>query len=182
MRLARGDFDKYLKGDGIDIGAGNDPLRALTGTVRPWDMPDGDAQILAGVGANTFDFVYSSHCLEHMRDVPEALRNWIRVLKPGGWLYIVVPDYILYEKMTWPSRFNHDHKQSFSPIIKRSDVVRPNHWHMDEDLIPLLKQLGIGELAWGLEAKNFNFNAGMFDQTSQIALAQICFTARKLSK
>jgi SAM-dependent methyltransferase len=90
---------------------------------------------MAAVSADTFDFVYSSHCLEHMRDVPETLRNWTRILRPGGWLYVVVPDYVLYEKMSWPSRFNSDHKQSFSGLIDRSAVVRPNHWHLDGQLV-----------------------------------------------
>lgn len=114
-----------------------------------------------------------------MREVPEALTNWIRVLKPGGWIYIVIPDYILYEKMTWPSRFNPDHKQSFSNLVTRAAVVRPNHWHMQNDLVPLLEQLGLSEVKWTLESNHFNFNAGMFDQTAQVALAQLCFIAQK---
>jgi len=143
FRKKRGDFATYLRGSGIDIGAGRDPLRVAEGTVRAWDMADGDAQLLVGVPDNHYDFVYSSHCLEHMRHVPEALANWIRVLKPGGYLYIVVPDYILYEKLVWPSRFNSDHKQSFSFLVQRASVVRDNHFHIDQDLLPLLSQLGI---------------------------------------
>lgn len=179
VRLRRGDFDKYLKGDGIDIGAGPDPLHVPSGTVRAWDLNDGDAQKMAGVADGAYDFVYSSHCLEHMRDLPEALGNWVRILKPGGWLYFVVPDYILYEKMTWPSRFNGDHKQSFSSQITRSAVMRPNHWHVDQDLIPLLKGLGLEEITWAVEFHGFNFNAGYMDQTLFDALAQIYFVGQK---
>jgi len=142
-RQKRGDFEKYLRGSGIDIGAGNDPLRVVEGLVRGWDVAEGDAQVMPGVPDGVYDFVYSSHCLEHMRDVPEALRNWVRIIKPGGHLYVVVPDYVLYEKITWPSRFNSDHKQSFSNTITRAAVVRPNHWHMDQDLLPLLGRLGV---------------------------------------
>src|SRR5437867_5758022 len=76
MRRNRGDFDNYLKGEGIDIGAGEDVLKIPNGMVRPWDVPDGDAQLMAGVPDNSYDFVYSSHCLEHMRDVTQALTNW----------------------------------------------------------------------------------------------------------
>jgi len=179
IRLQRGDFEKYLKGKGIDIGAGNDVLRVVNGTVRGWDVPDGDAQKMAGVADNTYDFVYSSHCLEHVRDVPDALTNWLRILKPGGWLYIVVPDCVLYEKMTWPSRFNPDHKQSFSNLVPRQAVVRPNHWHVEQDLIPLLTNLGTTELKWGLECWGFNFNNGAIDQTLFDAVAQLCFVVRK---
>ena len=92
FRQQRGDFQKYLRGSGIDIGAGPDPLLIPDGRVRAWDLADGDAQLMAGVADATYDFVYSSHCLEHMRDVEESLRNWVRILKPGGFLYVVVPD------------------------------------------------------------------------------------------
>src|SRR5262249_16183994 len=83
LRKARGDFDNYLKGSGIDIGSGPDPLKVESGSVRPWDVPDGDAQLMPGVPDGQLDFAYSSHCLEHMRDVPESLKNWTRILKPG---------------------------------------------------------------------------------------------------
>jgi len=179
IRVNRGDFSNYLRGNGIDIGAGNDPLRVVQGSVRAWDMKDGDAQLMEGISDTIFDFVYSSHCLEHMREVPEALSNWVRILKPNGWLYVVVPDYILDEKMTWPSRFNQDHKQSFSNIVTRNNVRRPNHWHTNEDLIPLLRSLNLVDINWALESHNFNFNAGLFDQTMQNAMAQLYFVARK---
>ena len=84
MRLRRGDFDRYLIGSGIDIGAGGDLLKITNGTVKRWDKSEGDAQLMEGVKDESFDFVYSSHCLEHMKDVEIALRNWIRILKPGG--------------------------------------------------------------------------------------------------
>ena len=179
FRLGRGDFQNYLRGHGIDIGAGDDPLRILQGTVRPWDVSDGDAQLLTGVPDTSLDFAYSSHCLEHMRDVPEALANWTRVIKPGGFLYIVVPDYVLYEKLTWPSRFNSDHKQSFSDVIERKMVARPNHWNIRLDLIPLLNRSNVEMLAWAVESWRFNYNAGMFDQTVHDATAQICFIAQR---
>lgn len=179
FRQQRGDFDTCLKGKGIDIGAGPDPLVVPLGTVRVWDVSDGDAQLMPGVPDNEYDFVYSSHCLEHMRDVEEALRNWTRICKPGGHLYIVVPDYIVYEKMTWPSRFNGDHKQTFSFLIRRHSVVRPNHYNVDEDLIPLMGKLGLDLVKWYFEDYGFNYNAGIFDQTLGDALAQLCFICQK---
>lgn len=111
---------RWLVGDGIDIGAGPDPLGAyaelfpLMRSCRAWDLADGDAETLAGVRDGTFDFVHSSHCLEHMIDPKRALRSWIRVLKPGGHLLVLVPDEDLYEQGTFPSRFNEDHKHTFT--------------------------------------------------------------------
>lgn len=111
-RLKRdGYFEKYLKGRGLDIGCGNDPLPGA----EPWDTPQGDAQYLEGVLPHTYDFIYSSHCLEHMVDPYIALWNWWKVLKPGGHLVVVVPDEDLYEQGAWPSFWNGDHKHTFTP-------------------------------------------------------------------
>jgi SAM-dependent methyltransferase len=180
FRLQRGDFDQYLRGSGIDIGAGGDPLVVPNGTVRAWDLNDGDAQQMAGVADASYDFVYSSHCLEHMRDVEVSLRNWVRILKPGGVLYVVVPDYLIYEKMTWPSLYNADHKQSFSFLIARQAVNRPNHYHVDHDLRPLLARLSIEVLEVYIEDYGFNYNYGLADQTQMGAVAQLCLIGRKV--
>ena len=111
---------RYFVGDGIDIGGKPDPLGQYAGvfpmmrSARTWDLEDGDAQYLASIPNNYFDFVHSSHCLEHMVDVYEAMRNWIRVLKPGGYLIVTIPDEDLYEQRVFPSRFNADHKWTFT--------------------------------------------------------------------
>lgn len=115
---------RYFCGQGIDIGAGNDPLGSY-GELFPrmthcrgWDRQDGDAQLLEGVADGSLDFVHSSHCLEHMADPAEALRHWLRVLRPGGHLVFLVPDEDLYEQGVFPSRFNAGHQWTFS-ICKR---------------------------------------------------------------
>jgi SAM-dependent methyltransferase len=97
-RMAQGHLQK-LVGSGIDIGAGDDAFQPISGTCRPWDRKhgDGDAAVLAGIEANSLDYVYSSHCLEHLADPLRALRRWIEVIKPGGYLYLVVPDFDRYE-------------------------------------------------------------------------------------
>ena len=111
---------RWFVGDGIDIGAGGDPLGNYRemfprmGSCRAWDMPDGDAQTLESVPDQSVDFVHSSHCLEHMVDPRIALDHWIRVLKPGGHLVVIVPDEDLYEQGVFPSTFNSDHKWTFT--------------------------------------------------------------------
>jgi SAM-dependent methyltransferase len=42
----------------------------------------------------TFDLIYASHILEHIswQKTEQALREWVRILKSGGWLEIWVPD------------------------------------------------------------------------------------------
>jgi SAM-dependent methyltransferase len=109
--VREGFFEKYCVGRGLDIGYGGDLLME---NCVGWDIEHGDAQLLAGVDQGSFDFVYSSHTLEHVADPFEALRNWYRAVKPGGHLILLVPDRDLYEKkLALPSRWNPDHKRFF---------------------------------------------------------------------
>lgn len=179
MREARGDFDTFLHGRGIDIGSGNDLLQVKSGTVIPWDKEQGDAMYLKGVDDNSLDFVYSSHCLEHLVNMEVAIGNWSRVLKIGGYAYIVVPDYLHYEKCRWPSAFNGDHKRSFSLDITREIVKRTNHWHIARDVEPVLSGAGLDLFEYILEVDGYDWNNGHLDQTIRGALSQICFVAKK---
>ena len=40
---------------------------------------------------NTFDVIFCSHVLEHVPDDRKAMREFYRVLKPGGWAILQVP-------------------------------------------------------------------------------------------
>jgi SAM-dependent methyltransferase len=109
----RGDafIRKYLSGRVIDIGAGKD---LVCGNAERFDVDDGDANVISRFRPlNHYDAVHSSHCLEHMHDPAAALREWWSLLKPGGYLVVVVPDEDLYEQGVWPSIFNRDHKTTF---------------------------------------------------------------------
>ena len=119
-------FRFYFNGEGIDIGGAPDPLSLYTelfpliDSVRIWDIGDGDAQDMKGVADNTYDFVHSSHCLEHLENPTIGLQNWMRILKPGGYLVVTVPDEDLYEQGIFPSTFNFDHKWTFTIWKKES--------------------------------------------------------------
>jgi predicted SAM-dependent methyltransferase len=110
----RGELNKKLfVGKGIDIGAGPDCISQHGFDAYNWDLKDGDAQYLATVKDGEYDFIHSSHCLEHMMDPKVAIKHWVRVCKTGGFIVITIPDEELYEHNMWPSRFNSDHKWSF---------------------------------------------------------------------
>ncbi len=110
-RANEGFFDKYCQGNGLDIGYGGD---SLAPNCRGWDFENGDAQFLDGLENESFDFVYSSHTLEHVVDPVIALQNWWRVVRQTGYLLVYVPHRDLYEKKTrLPSRWNPDHKHFF---------------------------------------------------------------------
>jgi SAM-dependent methyltransferase len=107
----------YLRGDGIEIGAlihplwvppgvkvryvdnlgGDDLLQAagevytnLDGAVKVDVVDDGTE--LAKFADASVDFVIANHVLEHLEDPVRALRNWVRVLRSGGVLFISLPD------------------------------------------------------------------------------------------
>jgi SAM-dependent methyltransferase len=104
-------------GNGIDIGCGPDPV---TPSARRFDLEHGDANVVSQYVKAQFDFVYSSHCLEHMHDPQMTILDWWKLVKPGGHLFVVVPDEDLYEQGVFPSRFNDDHKTTFTISKSRS--------------------------------------------------------------
>jgi predicted SAM-dependent methyltransferase len=181
-RFSRGDFEMWFNGRGLDVGAGNDPLAAPYAHVEAFDLQQGDAQFLKKIKDSRYDFVYSSHSLEHMRDLRVAIRNWCRVLKPGGILYIVVPDWDLYEHGIWPSTKNSDHKHSFSLRVTQKELGRNSHWSIYEDIAPVLSENGLELQYVELEDQGYNYEITdpKIDQTHDLALAQICFISKKV--
>jgi SAM-dependent methyltransferase len=78
---------RYCRGQGIDVGAGRS---LFPGARAIEDQPEENAYHIVAAD-QTLDYVFSSHCLEHLTHWPEALAEWLRVLKPGGILYLYLP-------------------------------------------------------------------------------------------
>jgi len=117
-RVREGFFDNYCIGEGLDIGFGSD---LIIKDAKGYDFEHGNAQYLKGVKDDLFDFVYSSHTIEHLSDPAEGVKNWFRVVKPGGYMILYLPHRELYEKKkTLPSRFNLDHRHFF--LIDRDEA------------------------------------------------------------
>lgn len=121
-RIQEGWFEKYCPEDkcGIDIGCQRDPINE---TFRRWDLifGDGDATFMEGVSDNKFWTVHASHVLEHLKDPITGIKNWFRILRPGGHLIILVPHRDLYEKKkNLPSRWNFDHKSFWLPEVEEA--------------------------------------------------------------
>jgi len=167
-RLTDANFiNRYFVGVGLDIGGKPDPLCLYQQlfcqmrTVRTWDWEDGDAQYLASVKDFEFDFVHSSHCLEHLVDPREGIRNWLRVVRPGGYLVVTVPDEDLYEQGVFPSTFNRDHKWTFTIFKTRSWSER------SLNLVDLVRELGEGAELVRMEqlSSTYRFDLPRYDQT-----------------
>jgi len=110
VRMAR-----WLTGSGLEIGALHNPLpvpqgvqvryvdRAPTEELQRHysDIPPeqfvpisliGDAQDLSSVQSDTVDFVIANHLVEHLEDPIRGLQEMLRVIRPGGVLYVALPD------------------------------------------------------------------------------------------
>lgn len=84
---------RWCIGKGLDIGAGKWPLEFTHGKAEPvdFDRQISDAKFLPGVEESSQDFIFSSHCLEHIADWISAIGRWRNVLRPGGVLFLYLP-------------------------------------------------------------------------------------------
>lgn len=147
-----------FSGKGIDIGCGGDKL-PLEGC-DPFDIGQGDAnKIDEYFTQDNFDYIHASQCLEHMKVPHDALERWMRIVKPGGYAVITIPDFDLYEKRVWPSKFNWDHKAVFSLWRKGYHNVSP-FYHVPT----MLKNYNV--ILCRLVSDNYDWNApDNIDQT-----------------
>jgi SAM-dependent methyltransferase len=67
-----------------------------------------DASNLSCVASHSYDFVLSSHNLEHFANPVKALKEWKRVTQPGGGLIVVLPDYCkTFDRRRTPTEVDH---------------------------------------------------------------------------
>lgn len=119
--IANGFYDKHIVGKKvIDVGVGRLDTHDGADPICEWaEMHDKDicdATTMEVYEDESFDTVYSSHILEHLSDPITAIKNWLRICKKGGVVFISVPHRDLYErKKTLPSKWNEDHKFFYFP-------------------------------------------------------------------
>lgn len=160
-RTEEGWFGKYLEELGIDIGCGDD---SVSESFRKWDLifGDTDAQKMEGVVDESYSTVYASHILEHLSDPIEALHNWYRILKSGGYLIVVVPHRDLYEKKKeLPSQFSNEHKTFWLPDSEgRTALWQHDTWSLRDTI-----ELALPPEGWEIEVlrtldTQYNSNGG----------------------
>jgi SAM-dependent methyltransferase len=130
-------FSRFMRGEGLDIGYSGyienvvPILPKATGVDMNYPGYDGRTLPFAD---NSQDYVYSSHCLEHIDDYVNAIREWYRVAKVGGHIVTVVPHKFLYEKKEQlPSNWNGDHKRFYTPaslLHEFEQALEPNSYRV----------------------------------------------------
>jgi SAM-dependent methyltransferase len=148
----------WLRGDGIEVGALQVPLVVhREARVRYVDrltveeqrrqypeLADGtfvdvdliaSAEDLTGLDDSSQDFVIANHLLEHLEDPIAALLEFQRVLKPGGVLYLGLPDQRqTFDRGRELTSFEHlarDHEEG--PLASRRDHYVD--WARNVDLV-----------------------------------------------
>jgi len=104
---------QYCNGFGVDLGCGNDKIRPEAVGIDLRNLPGVDvignaARKLKWAVDGQFDYVYSSHFLEHLDEPVEALAEWYRILKPRGHLILYLPHKDYY------TEYNPEHKQELT--------------------------------------------------------------------
>lgn len=129
---------RHLRGEGLEIGALQDPLPLPRGArARYVDIADtealrrmyprkagrhlvevdlvDDGERLAKVADASQDFVVANHFLEHCEDPIGTLRNLLRVVRPGGIVYLSLPDKrLMFDRERASTTFEHlvrDHER-----------------------------------------------------------------------
>lgn len=124
-KMDSGFFAKYMSGNGLDIGyagyIGSNPILP-TATGIDKDYPGYDGLTLP-FSDESQDYVYNSHCLEHITFSHFIIEEWFRVLKVNGFIIIIVPHQYLYEKrLNKPSKWNADHKRFYTPGVLLNEI------------------------------------------------------------
>jgi SAM-dependent methyltransferase len=106
---------EFCKGIGYDIGC-NRPEWALEGSI-PIDLVFNDSYDAYHLPDGYVDYIFSSHCLEHLPNWVEALTYWDTKIKKGGCIYLYLPD---YSQRYWRPWNNKKHIHILFPDVIRN--------------------------------------------------------------
>jgi SAM-dependent methyltransferase len=95
---------QVCKGRGVDVGCGKLEW-CLPGAIPVDPKIDANSEAMSLPGAmDGFDYIFSSHTLEHIPDWVKILDNWTSVLKSGGILFLYLPHYYQEYWRPWNDR------------------------------------------------------------------------------
>lgn len=125
---------QVCKGRGIDIGCSKVEW-AFPGAI-PIDIALAEDQYHAlNLPEGEFDYIFSSHCLEHLDSWVDAMDLWYSKLREQGILFLYLPD---YSQKYWRPWNNRKHKHVLSAqIIKdyMTDKGYKNIFYSQPDLL-----------------------------------------------
>ena len=121
------DVRKYTEGNGLDLGAGQGKIRlealgidfGSNGIAWVGDVTD-----LHWFKDNVLDYVFSSHCLEHVIDDSAVLREWMRAIKPGGYIILYLPDDEEFDNTEMVANGEHKHVYTLTSLMELLANVR----------------------------------------------------------
>lgn len=82
---------EFCNGFGYDIGCMKKEW-SFPGSV-PIDITFDDDWHALNLPEKDVDYIFSSHCLEHLDNWVKVMDYWYDTLKPGGVLFVYLPDY-----------------------------------------------------------------------------------------
>lgn len=190
---------KYLRGSGIEIGALQHPLpmppgveikyvdRLMVDDARkefpelgdiPLVTPSiiTDANTLAGIADESYDFCVACNVIEHLRDPIGALEHWLRILKPAGILFLECPDHANFMDRLRPVTSldhliaDHEHREACAELDRQHYFECVNSTHH------LLPEQVRNELAEKYFATAYAVHFHTFDESSFGTLLQYMTT------
>jgi SAM-dependent methyltransferase len=106
---------KICQGVGLDVGCGKEAWKFPGAIAVDPAMNRYSAEVLPLNPFNDgWDYIFSSHCLEHIESWEEVLKYWTQNIRPGGvlFLYLPHPDCLYWRPELMPTK---RHLHSFSP-------------------------------------------------------------------
>lgn len=131
----------FIGGIGIDVGGVNQNKNILGLNIKlPCDIICRGEKL--PIKNESVNYILSSHTLEHIPNTEETLKEWLRVLKPGGIIGSIIPDrrYFLHDKS----------------VVKNGDIAR-NEVNPDEIMLILKRLPNIKILLFDTRKNNFDF-------------------------
>jgi predicted SAM-dependent methyltransferase len=131
-RASRKELEVWCKGNGIDLGCGRDKICSEAigmDMTNPYTKVGddsiqlkGDAKDLYWFNDGVLDYIYSSHLLEDFDNTEEVMKEWVRVIKPGGLLILNLPDEQTFrahcKKTGQPGNASHKHEFFNKEFVK----------------------------------------------------------------
>ena len=113
---------EVLKGKGLDIGCGKKEWAFPN--AQPIDISFDDEYDAMNLPKPKVDYIFSSHCLEHLSDWVRVLDYWSSKLKYGGTLFLYLPH---YSQEYWRPWNNKKHVNILTPSFLKDYLIHNDY-------------------------------------------------------